>query len=336
GTQKLNGLGQSIPTYSNREITEFARVFTGFWFGSQIWGQGGVNDRDLTIPMMLLPERHDFDSKTLHNGMVIPARTSSTRNAERDVEDALRNLLQHPNTAPFISRQLIQFLVTSNPSTNYVSRISAVFANDGSGRRGNLAAVIKAILLDPEARDPRWSATSPSYGRLREPVERAMSVSRVGRLGRHPNLLWWNFDNFANAALQEPMFSPSVFNFFRPNYQPPGLMAAAGLVGPAFQITDSYSSISFPNQLWTIVEQGFVRNGDYVFAPDYSELLAIADNAEALLDEVNLLLCGGGMSASTRQVLRESLEQVAPYDRLMRVHLAVYLAVSCPEGAVQR
>jgi len=338
GSHKRYPNGDSIPTYGNREITEFARVFTGLWFGGKQWGRGGDRDYDGLVPMDLWPDRHDFESKTLLRGFVIPARFSSKQNATRDVDDALRSLVEHPNTAPFIGRQLIQFLVTSNPTTNYVARVSAVFNNDGTGRRGNLAAVVRAILLDPEARDPEWAAATPSYGRLKEPVHRAMNLARVGRLGRHPDLQWWNVSEFYRAAMQDPLRAPSVFNFFRPNYQPPGLMAAQGLVGPAFQILDSYSSISFPNKLWEITERGFIQASapTYTFSPDYTELLAIAEDTPRLLDEVNLLFCGGQMNAATRKTLRDALEQVAPYDRLMRVQLAVYLASTCPDGAIQR
>ncbi|MCW5558369.1 MAG: DUF1800 domain-containing protein, partial [Verrucomicrobiae bacterium] len=337
GSQKLYDTGDPIPTYSNREITEFARVFTGLWFGGKRWGRGGDQDQDSVVPMDMWVDRHDFGSKTLLRGFVIPARAVTKQNAIRDVDDAIRSLVEHPNTAPFIGRQLIQFLVTSNPTTNYVARVSAVFNNDGSGRRGNLAAVIRAILLDPEARDPEWVSATPSYGRLKEPVQRAMNLARVGNLGRYPDLLWWNINEFYGAALQDPLRSPSVFNFFRPNYQPPGLLATNGLVGPAFQILDSYSSISFPNKLWEIAERGFITgNAPYAFSPDYTDLLAIAEDAPRLLDEINLLFCGGQMNAATRKSLRDALEQVAPYDRLMRVQLAVYLASTCPDGAIQR
>ena len=185
GSRQLDGYGQPIPTYSNREITEFARVFTGLWFGGQTWGNGGWSDEDSTVPMQMWAEKHDFGSKTLHNGFVIPARAATVDNGIRDIEDALHNLFEHPNTAPFISRQLIQFLVTSNPSSNYVARISAKFANNGAGRRGDLAAVVKAILLDPEARDARWYAGAPEFGRLKEPVQRAMAVARVGSSSAH-------------------------------------------------------------------------------------------------------------------------------------------------------
>src|SRR5262249_11038384 len=149
-------------------------------------------------------------------------------NGLHDIDDALRNLFTHSNTPPFICRQLIQFLVTSNPSTNYVARIAARFVDNGAGVRGDLGAVVKAILLDPEARDPHWSAGAPEFGRLKEPVQRAMAVARAGNLGRYTNLLWWTWGEFNSAAFQEPGYSPSVFNFFRPGYQPPGLLTQFG------------------------------------------------------------------------------------------------------------
>jgi uncharacterized protein (DUF1800 family) len=336
GTRKLDALGQPIPTYGNAQITEFARVFTGLWFGGQAWGNGGWTDDDLSVPMQMWAEKHDFGEKTLLRGRTIPARPATVANGLRDIDDALDNLFEHPNTGPFIGKQLIQFLVTSNPSSNYVARITAVFANDGAGQRGNLAAVVKAILLDDEARNPRWYSGSPEFGRLKEPVQRAMAIARAGNLERYTNLLWWTWGEFNAAAFQEPGYSPSVFNFYRPGYQPPGLLTLNGLVGPAFQITDSYSSISFPNKLWEFTEEGIRQWGSYHFPPDYAELVAQAGSTQQLVDQVNLLFCGGTMSAATRDNILSVLNQVPAYDTLLRVRLAVYLAATCPEGAVQR
>jgi uncharacterized protein (DUF1800 family) len=336
GTRQLDGLGQPIPTYGNAQITEFARVFTGLWYGGQTWGNNGWSDDDSSVPMQVWAEKHDFGAKTLLNGAVIPARTATVANGLRDIDDALLNLFEHPNTGPFIGRQLIQFLVTSNPSSNYVARIAAKFANDGAGRRGNLAAVIKAILLDEEARLAQWFLGAPEFGRLKEPVHRALAICRVGNIGRYTNLLWWTWGDFNAAAFQEPTYAPSVFNFFRPGYQPPGLLTQTGLVGPAFQITDSYSSISFPNKLWEMTEDGLAYYGTYGFPPDYADLLPVSGDAAALVDQVNLLFCGGSMSATTHDHLVNAVNQVASSDRLLRIRLAVYLAATCPEGAVQR
>src|SRR5262245_10806837 len=119
--------------------------------------KGSWSDDDSTVPMHMWAEKHHFGSKTLHNGFVIPARAATVENGIQDIEDALHNLFDHSSTPPFISRQLIQFLVTSNPSSNYVARVSAKFVNNGAGRRGDLGAVVRAILLDQEARDARWS-----------------------------------------------------------------------------------------------------------------------------------------------------------------------------------
>ncbi len=336
GTRQLDAYGQPIPTYGNAQITEFARVFTGLWFGGQSWGNGGWSDDDSSVPMQMWAEKHDFGAKTLLKGFTIPEREPSVENGVKDVDDALRNLFEHPNIGPFIGKQLIQFLVTSNPSSNYIARVAAKFANNGAGKRGDLAAVVKAILLDEEARDARWFAGAPEFGRLKEPVQRAMAVARAGHLSRYNNLLWWTWGEFNSAAFQEPLYSPSVFNFFRPNYQAPGLLTTHGLVGPAFQITDSYSCISFPNKLWEITDDGLTHYGDYGFAPDYSDLTPLAASAPALLDQVNLLFCGGSMSAATRANLLNTIQQIPAYDAALRVRLAVYLAATCPEGAVQR
>jgi len=336
GTRKLNGLGQPIETYGTAQITEMARVFTGLWFGGQDWGEGGWSDDDSLTPMQMWAEKHDYAPKTLLKGFTIPTRAPTPQNGMRDVDDALRSLFEHPNTPPFISKQLIQFLVTSNPSTNYVARIAAKFANNGQGKRGDLAAVVKAILLDEEARDARWFAGATEFGRLKEPVHRTMAVARLGHLDNYTNLLWWTWGEFNSAALQEPGYSPSVFNFFRPDYLPPGLLTQSGIVGPAFQITDSYSSIAFPNKLWEITEEGLALYSEYRFPPDYVELVSVANDSGALADQVNLLICGGSMTAATRDIFVTTLNQVPAYDRLLRVRLAVFLASVCPEGAVQR
>ncbi len=336
GERTLDGGGRPIPTYGNAEVAEFARVFTGLWFGGMAWANGGWTDDQSTIPMEMWAEKHDFGAKRLHNGTVIPARAPSVANGVRDIDDAVQNLFDHPNTPPFVCRQLIQFLVTSNPSSNYVGRVASRFVDDGSGRRGELGAVVRAILLDEEARDLGWALGDPRFGRLKEPVYRAMAVARLGRLDRHANLLWWTWGEFGRAGLQEPGYSPSVFNFYRPTYQPPGLLSENHLVGPAFQILDSYSCIAFPNKLWEIVEKGFVQYDAYVFPPDYAGLAGLAESPGELADELNVMFCGGLMSAATRHHLVDVIQQVGPRELRMRVLLGVYLASTCPEGAVQR
>src|SRR5262249_14707700 len=144
----------------------------------------------------------------------------------------------------------IQFLVTDNPSPAYVQRVSAAFGDNGSGVRGDMGAVVKAILLDEEAREARYAANRTDYGRLKEPVVRTMAMARAFGMREVPNLVWWDWGDFYEAARQAPTYSPSVFNFYRPDYRAPGLLTQNNLAGPVFQITDSYSAIAFPNKMW--------------------------------------------------------------------------------------
>ncbi len=337
GSRKLAPNGQAIPTYDNADITQLARVFTGLWFGGQNWGSGGYDDLQLSVPMTMWPEKHDFDAKQLLGTLAIPARPPSAENGLRDIQDAVDFLFKHPNTAPFVSRQLIQFLVTSNPSPAYIGRVSAVFTDNGHGKRGDLAATVRAILLDVEARDIRWSLGSASFGRLKDPVQRSMAIARVGQLARFPGgVNWWDYGDFYNSALQSPGNAPSVFNFYRPDYRPPGLLTQNELTGPSFQITNSYSSISYVNRLWEITTSGLSYYDRYQFPPDYRDLLQVAADPARLLDRTNLLFCGGMMSAATRDTILAALSQTTAADPLLRVQLAVFIASAAPEGAIQR
>ena len=335
GTQKLNGQGQPIPTYTNAEITQLARVMTGFWFGGHTWGGGGWTEQDLATPMTLRGQYHDFGKKTLLGGYVIPARAATDENADRDVRDAVRHLFEHPNTPVFVGRQLIQFLVTDNPSPAYIQRIATVFADNGEGVRGDLKSVVSAILLDEEARDPRITGR-PSYGRLKEPVIRTMALARVFGLKEVPDLLWWDWGDFFNASRQEPTFSPSVFNFYRPDYRAPGLLTQNNLAGPVFQITDSFSSISYPNRLWQTLVQGFSMWETYQFPLDLAREKALAATPADLVDHLNLLFCAGQMRPSTRMLILGAINQIPAQQTAARVQVAAYLALVCPEGAVMK
>ncbi|MFK7909274.1 MAG: DUF1800 family protein [Akkermansiaceae bacterium] len=339
GTRTLDNQGEPIPTYGNAEITELARIFTGLWYDSEWgWGSGGWAEDHFMRPMVIHAEHHDFGSKTLLGGFVIPARSQSAENANKDIEDALNHLFNHPNTPVFISKQLIQFLVTANPSPAYVQRVQSVFVDNGQGVRGDLAAVAKAILLDEEAREIKHSATDVTYGKLREPVIRTMAMARAFGLGEtHPGFAWWNpFELYAGLSFQEPMNAPSVFNFYKPGYQAPGVIRDAGLVSPVFQITDSYSSISFPNLMWDYLGTGF-RSGwqDYRYPLNFTEARKAAASNESLLDHMNLLLAAGNMSVRSRSVILTALAtpELSEDERIL---LAAYLTMMCPEGATQK
>lgn len=334
GTRKLTTSGDPIPTYGNGEITEMARVFTGLYFDAPYgWNGGGWADEHYTKPMVMYPEHHDFGKKTLLHGFVIPEREANAANGMKDVLDAVDSLFRHPNTPPFVSRQLIQFLVTDNPSPAYVRRVQDVFVNDGNGVRGNLAAVVKAVLLDREARE---HPISPTFGKMREPVVRTMHVGRLFRLAEtNPNFTWWNWaDTYYSQSFQEPLNSPSVFNFFTPVYQAQGEIRNSGLVSPGLQIVDSSSSVSFPNLLLDYLHAGFRSSWSGRYPLDFRSPLLVANNPETLVDHVNLLVCAGNMTARTRSILLSKLANPALSEN-DRVALAVWLAMTCPEGAVQ-
>jgi hypothetical protein len=284
--------------------------------------------------MVMYPERHDFELKRLPHGFVVPAREPTESNGMQDVRDAVDAIFQHPNTPPFVSRQLIQFLVTDNPTPEYIRRVRDVFVDDGNGVRGNLGAVVKAILLDREARNP---PLSPTFGKVREPVIRTMHLGRLLHVAETtPDFVWWNWTaNFYQPSGQEPMNPPSVFNFYTPVYQAPGWIRDAGLVSPGFQIINTYSAVSFPNLLWDYVHDGFKSGWSLSFPMDFREPLLVADNAAALVDQMNLLVCAGNMTARTRGILLSALADPA-LSRQDRVALALWSAMASPEGVVQK
>lgn len=284
GTQQLSA-GQPIPTYSQAQITAFAHVFTG-------WNWSDCNPNDFSncgpdyntglnfqTPMVPVAAYHDngtnvgndLISKQLlsYPGVINGGVLAAGGTPQSDLQFALDNIFRHPNVPPFISKQLIQRLVTSNPSPAYVQRVAQVFKDDGSAShvRGNLRAVIQAILLDPEARYGQW-VNPDTFGKLREPLLRLTHFWRAmgathhcGRnytVGTPPNTITYHFANqpyryagyvtawgtadsvYGSGVAQAPLNSFSVFNFFLPSYKPPGELTAAGLVAPEFQLsTDS-------------------------------------------------------------------------------------------------
>lgn len=335
GSRVLDGEGEPIPTYDNGDITELARVFTGMYFSSPYgWGGAGWADEHYLQPMVMHADRHDFGVKRLPNGFTIPSREPTEENGKQDILDAVDAIFHHPNTPPFVCHQLIQFLVTDNPSPAFIERVQDVFVNDGNGTRGNLAAVVKAILLDPEARQ---IPLSPSAGKLREPVIRTMHLGRLLHLAEtHPDFVWWNWtENFYGASLQEPLNSPSVFNFYTPVYQAPGEIRNSGLVSPGFQILNTYSAVSFPNLMWDYLHVGFKAAYSWRFPLDYHKQLLLTDDPAALVDHIDLLVCAGNLTARTRGILLDALNN-PDLARKERVALALWTAMNSPEGVVQR
>ncbi len=325
GTFVLDGTGNPIPTYDNDDITELAKVFTGLAFdgpdrnfrsGQPVW----------TSPMRMYEEFHEPGPKSLLRGKFLPAGQTGMD----DVEDAIDNLYRHPNVGPFLGRRLIQRLVTSNPTPAYVERVSAVFADNGRGVRGDLKAVVRAILLDPEAR--AWPREGDiGNGMLRESFLRRVHLARAFN-ARNGASSYPISDGGAPATFgQRPLSSPTVFNFFLPDHQPSGPIADAGLVAPEFQILTSITAITSANELRRQTTGSM--NPDPVDAfevrLDLSDEIGIASDAHALVDRIDLLLMYGSMSQPMRTVLVDVLERVS--DAEERARLAVQLVVISPE-----
>lgn len=336
GTPLVDGAGDPIPTYDNDDITEFARVFTGLGLqgpGASFGGHPG----DRTLPMVMYEAHHEPGAKTLLGGFTIP----DGQTGMEDIEDAIGHLADHPNVGPFLSTRLIQRLVRSNPSPAYVERVAAVWDDDGGGERGNLGAVVRAILLDPEARrDP----VDPGDGFLREPFLRWVSLLRAFDAASPSGE--YLIDGAIPAFLlqQHPMASPSVFNFFQPDFAPNGPVKDAGLVAPEFQITTDASIVAIANlALFFLVEDpavpadialfrpGSIAEDDIPVALDLSDEAALADDVDALLDRLDLLLTYGTLSPASRATIREAVVGVDP---AIRPILALNLILTSPDYAV--
>lgn len=346
GTPKTDSAGAPIATYSATDISELAKVFTGLsWYSPTPTNNtflGRNRDPDAAVrPLIAYPAFHSTEQKSFL-GTVIPAGSTD---AIAEVRQALDGIFAHPNVPPFVSKQLIQRLVTSNPTPGYVARVAAVFENAG-GVRGNLAAVVKAILTDTEARGANAAQTA-EFGKLREPVIRLANWMRA--FGATSTSGAWSVGSTsANTSFnQSPMTAPSVFNFFRPGYSPPSTrVGAAGLLAPEFQLVDEITIAGYLNTLQSTINNGIGTSNDV--RSTYAAETAIANDPGALVDRVGLLLTGGGMSAFLRGKIVEAVTAVnvpaatgtnqATIDAalLNRAKLAVFLTMASPEYLHQR
>src|SRR6267378_1925689 len=325
GTLVMSG-GNPVSTYTQTDVSQGAQVWTGYAFAN---ADNTTPDR-MRLPMAINAAQHETGA-TSFLGISIPAGTSgATARAA-----ALDGLFNHPNVPPFVSKQLIQHLVTSNPSPAYVGRVAAVFANNGSGARGDMKSVIRAILTDSEARDDT-QVTSSSFGKLREPVTRLVQWARAFNVTSPTNL--WPFGNVASSANrigESPGHAPSVFNWFRPGYTPPGTtIASNGSVAPEFQITNEPSMIAYINYL-----QSVIVNGAGEAKADYSSLTAIGSDSQALLNELNLVLAAGQISATTIAQMKTALDTIPATTSAglnNRIYAALVLVMASPEYLVLR
>ncbi|HWQ36596.1 MAG TPA: DUF1800 family protein [Blastocatellia bacterium] len=340
GSLMLDGSGLPIPTYDQSVVKGFAHVFTGWSYGwfpltenNWKWPNTWKNGHAFwVVPMQLWPDHHSTSAKKLLNGVTLPAGQSG----QKDLKDALDNIFNHPNVGPFIARQLIQRLVTSNPSPGYVYRVAQKFNNNGSGVRGDMKAVIKAILTDYEARSLDV-INNQGYGKLREPVLRLSHLLRAFNYscscGVFP--LYW-MDSPEWAIGQNPLRSPTVFNFFEPNYSHSGSIAAAGLHSPEFQITNDTSVIGISNFMRYVVFEGFKWDETKPLLPDYSAVLPLASNPAQLIDYLNTVMMAGGMSDRLKSSLVTEISRVPASRPEERVKEALHLVITSPEYVIQK
>jgi uncharacterized protein (DUF1800 family) len=345
GTPLLDGSGQPIETYTQSDVSNLARVFTGWTRSSSI----PTSDPNFARqPMVFRSADHSTLSATFLGVTV------SNTDGLVALERTLDVIFMHPNVGPFFGKSLIQRLVTSNPSPAYISRVAAAFNNNGSGVRGDMKAVIRAVLLDVEARTDA-NLQSPSFGKLREPFLRFVQWARTFRassLDGHWRL--YNLGYAGSNLNQQALYSPSVFNFFRPGYIPPNsVIAQQSLVAPEFQIVDEVSTANYLNTMQYIIQSGTGYPDGYPnqlpgakpnLQPDYSVELTLASNASALLKHLNLKLCAGQMSPETELTIRDAINTIAvrtdtpannEADLKKRIHAAIFLTMACPDYLIQ-
>lgn len=371
GSRRKDANGQAIPTYNNKDIKEMAKIFTGMYgivrpcpdeelpaecacYGSDnpaycdslsmtcCWwpkesGFGyGTYVLDGTQPMKMSENDHEPGPKRMPDGTIIEV----PGNGMAEVEQAIEYLFNHPNTGPFIAYRLIQRIVKSNPTPGYVARVAMAFNDNGQGVRGDMQAVITAILLDKEA----WEKDDyfdHAPGKLREPFLRYVQMSRTFPNKTDQNRYWYNGYYLRETVKQHVLAAPSVFNFYLPTYQPAGDITSAGLVAPEFKLHNTATSIAYIN----LIHQGLFNNllhswedtspdPDAVYL-DLDALENICNDAESLINELDILLTHGQLTDETRHILRETLDAVywntdSQY-KYYRVRLAIFLIMISPD-----
>jgi uncharacterized protein (DUF1800 family) len=345
GTVRLGADGAPIDTYVQDDVTQLARVFTGY----DLDIRSGENNAftppgaSYTVetnawtqrPMALTASRHSTLAATFL-GSTVPAGTEG----KVALKIALDTLFNHPNVGPFIGKQFIQRLVTSNPSAAYVKRVSDVFADNGAGVRGDMKSVFAAVLLDNEARSPAGLADA-NFGRLREPMLRLVQWARS--FGVSSTLDTWKVGNLSNAATQlgqSPLRSPSVFNFFRPGYVPPSTtFAAQKLTAPEFQLVNETSVGGYLNFMQGVIQNGL---GNKDVTVGYATEKTLVLDAPVLVQRLNLLLTANQLSPATVSLIASALGTpavtAASSDsiKLNRIYAAVLMVLAAPEYLIQK
>ncbi|MCY4130529.1 MAG: DUF1800 family protein [Gammaproteobacteria bacterium] len=329
-THKRDDDGNLIPTYDSEDIREYAKIFTGLSYsGPNAWfGRWRPYFRE---SMQMFEGQHSPGPKHLLGGVVVPEGQSGMD----DIAMAIDSLFNHPNVGPFIGRQLIQRMTTSNPSPAYIQRVTDAFNGKTTGERGDMKAVIKAILLDPEVTNP----TIPNaFGKMREPVLRLAALARQFNAECEDGLFYNNGYTMNYHGQQHPLNAPSVFNFYSPFHSPAGTMAENNLVAPELQITTATTVINMVN----LIDLG-VFHEDRLFSPSepfkptnikIDEYVDIADDADALIDRLDVVMTAGSLDAATRLRIKLGIESVGT-NKLDRARHAIYLFAMSPNYVVE-
>lgn len=336
-----------VETYNQQNVTDIAKIFTGWNFSS--------SSDPTQLDYLNQPMTNDGKYFTTGDKPFFYQTVPSTAKPIEALNQVLKYLANHQNVGPFIGRQLIQRLVCSNPSPAYVNRITNVFNNDGKAVRGNLKAVIKAILLDEEARKPDLNQLQ-AYGKLKEPVHRLAQWGRTfnvnsttpdGQVNWNSNAVIppgpWNMDNLSDDAKglgQAPMRSPTVFNFYRPGYVPlQGSLAASSVTAPEFQICNEVTVAAYINFMKTVIEKG--RDD---IQPDYSDYFELAKDPQALVNRLSLLLTANTLSATSQKIIIDAVAGVIGdrpnsannTEALDRVRVTILMIMATPEYMIQK
>ncbi len=367
GTLVVDSAGNPVPTYDQTVVEGLASLFTGWNYNQPLQANGRLPTNwqpaaDNSDPMVLVPTHHDLGPKLLLDHVVLPGAFGSEADptstnfdnyCAQELKAALDAIFNYPNVGPFFCRQLIQRLVTSSPSPDYVYRVAQAFNDNGAGVRGDLQAVIQAILLDYEARSPDM-ASDPTFGKQREPLLRATALARA--FPAAPGLSTWQVGATDSELGQTPLEAPNVFNFFSPHFEFPGELAAAGLTTPEFQLTTAAtvsSQMAFfqealvgaatPTNLTSFRQDGSVMmDMSPWITPDYT---SSTNGLSALLDGLNTLLMGGRLSTNAEAVIFNYISNPTncpcdtpptPTEMSAIVLSAIHLMVVSPDYIIQK
>jgi hypothetical protein len=337
GTPKLDAQGVPIPAYTQTHVNEFTRVFTGWNFAAAI-APGITNWRDDMVPRG--GTNHDYDPKTLFNGVITPdcANTSGQTNVNCAIADlaiGLDNIYNHANVAPFVSKQLIQHLVTSNPSPAYVARVATVF-NDNRTNPTQMKEVVRAILLDPEARGS--VKTDQNYGKLREPIQYLTNTLRGFNASSDGVIANRSAAGDLTLTIDQPLFQPpTVFSYYQADYQVPG----TGILGPVFGILSTSTTLRRANVANQLIYLGIPVNANTPTGTqlNFSSLEAQASNPGALADALNALLLHGTMGTQFRNSIITAMNAIPTSDgnfARKRAQVGAYLVTTSSQFDIQR